>query len=188
MDTTISARQRKLVQDGAKGVAERWVGDPEASARAGAAFRSSVKRYSGREADQPAPEATPQQRARKRSIRAEQAATGMMGPPPTTFDESAIKDWLGKMSVQDLQKLSRLAEIARQGKEKNREAWTKVDHGLKQQAVHVEVHGGTVTVNNNNASSMPPPRGPGQSGQKSAYGPRADWGRRLARIKDFING
>ncbi|HMA48554.1 MAG TPA: hypothetical protein VKP60_02310 [Magnetospirillaceae bacterium] len=183
MAKTISARQRKLVQDGAKGVAERWVGNPEEAARDGVKFRSSVKRYSGKEAEQPKAEATPQARARKRSIRAEQAATGMMGPPPTTFDEGAIKDWLGKMSVEDLQKLSRLAEIARQGKEGGKAAWNKVDNGLKQQAVHVEVNGGNVTVNN---TVSPPPRGQWQ-GQRG-HGQGADWGRRLARIKDFING
>ena len=184
MATTISARKRKLVQDGAKGVAERWVGDPEKAARDGVKFRSSVKRYSGREAEQPEPAANPQTRARKRSIRAEQAATGMMGPPPTTFDEGAIKDWLGKMSVQDLQKLSRLTETARQGKENGKAAWNKVDRGLKQQAVHVEVHGGNVTVNNTaSPSAQPYSRTPrGQSGRGD------DWGRRLARIKDFING
>jgi hypothetical protein len=180
---TISARQRKLVQDGAKGVAERWVGDPEEAARDGVKFRSSVKRYSGKEAAASEPAANPQTRARKRSIRAEQAATGMMGPPPTTFDEGAIKDWLGRMSVEDLQKLSRLAEMARQGKEGGKAAWSKVDDGLKQQAVHVEVKGGTVTVNN----SVSPSRGPWQ-GPRGGNRQGADWGRRLARIKDFING
>ena len=90
MASTISARQRKLVQDGAKGVAERWVSDPKEGAKSRATFRSSVKRYSGKEAEQPERAPSPEARAGKRSIRAEQAATGMMGPPPTTFDESAI--------------------------------------------------------------------------------------------------
>jgi hypothetical protein len=177
--STISARQRKLVQDGAKGVAERWVSDPEDGAKSRAAFRSSVKRYSGKEAPPPESEPSPQQRTRKRSVRAEQAATGMMGPPPTTFDEKAIKDWLGKMSHEDLQKLSRLAALAKQGKETGRSAWNKVDRGIKQQEVHVQVNGGTVTVNTAAPSSFSPQRKNTQS---------ADWGRRLARIKDFING
>ena len=189
MTKTISTRQQKLVQDGAKGVAERWVGDPEEAARAGMKFRSSVKRYSGKETDGPEPEANPQKRASKRSIRAEQAATGMMGQPPTTFDERAIKDWLGKMSAENLQKLSRLMEIAKLGKEKGKAAWSKVDNGLKQQAVTVQVHGGTVTINNSVSS---PPRGAGQAprGANGPNGPNGqqgggDWGR---RFRDFING
>lgn len=183
MASTISARQRKLVQDGAKGVAERWVGDPEAAGKDGVKFRSSVKRYSGKEAEQER-KPTPQQRARKKSIRAEQAATGMMGPPPTTFEEGAIKDWLAKMPIEDLQKLSRLTAIAKQGKEGGRGAWNKVDQGLKQQAVHVEVHGGTVTVNTAPSNAPYTPRG--STPQRNYQG--ADWARRLARLKDFING
>jgi hypothetical protein len=184
--STISARQRKLVQDGAKGVAERWVGNPEDGAKERVKFRSSVKRYSGKEAETPTSEPNPQARVRTRSIRAEQAATGMMGPPPTTFDEGAIKDWLGKMSMQDLQKLSRLTDIAKQGKRGGRPAWNKVDHGLKQQSLHVEIHGGNVTVNNGSASSAP--RGPGSPSPEQSSGQGNDWARRLARIKDFING
>ncbi len=187
MTSTISARQRKLVQDGAKGVAERWVGNSEDGAKDRVKFRSAVKRYSGREAEPPAREPSPQTRARTRSIRAEQAATGMMGPPPTTFDEGAIKDWLGRMSMQDLQKLSRLTDIAKQGKQGGRPAWNKVDQGLKQQSVHVEIHGGNVTVNNGPASSLPP-RGPTSFSPQQNSGTGNDWGRRLARLKDFING
>ena len=109
-----------------------------------------------------------------------------MGPPPTTFDEGAIKDWLGKMSMQDLQKLSRLTDIAKQGKENGRAAWNKVDNGLKQQAVHVEVHGGNVTVNTGSPNTPYTPRGP--SPQRNFRSQGTDWSRRLARIKDFING
>jgi len=181
VSSTISERQRKLVQDGAKGVAERWVGDSEEGTKSRAAFRSSVKRYSGKEAEQPERAPGPQQRTRKRSIRAEQAATGMMGPPPDTFDEKAIQDWLGKMSREDLQKLARLADMAKQGRENGRPAWNKVDHGLRQQPVHVQVYGGTVTVNTAAPSSHSPQR-------KYSQGPSNDWGRRLARLKDFING
>jgi hypothetical protein len=187
VDTTISARQRKLVQDGAKGVAERWVSEPAEAAKNRTKFRSAVKRYSGKEAAQPEPdEPTPQARTRKRSIRAEQAATGMMGPPPTTFDERTIKEWLGKMSMQDLQKLSRLTYFAKQGKEEGRAAWNKVDQGLRQQAVHVEVHGGTVTVNTGSPHAASPPYA--RSPQSNRSRPWPDWHRRLARIKDFING
>lgn len=182
MAKAISTRQKELIQGGAKGVAGRWVGDTNEAAREGARFRSAVKRYSGKETDRPEPETNPRKRAAKRSIRAEQAATGMMGPPPTTFDEGAIRDWLGKMSAEDLQKLSRLAEIARQGKERGRPAWNKVDQGLKQQAVNVQVHGGTVTINNSVTS---PPRAGGQGYRGASGQAGGDWGRRL---KDFING
>ena len=175
----MTAQQRKLVQNGAKGVAGRGLGDPSQAARDGAKFRSSVKRFGGRAAEEPAREEPPQQRARKRTIRAEQAATGMMGPPPGTFDEKAIQDWLTRMSAEDLRKLSRLVAISRQGKDGGTAAWNKVDHGLRQQAMHVEVHGGTVNIN-----TAPAPNSY-QPGQRRG---QDNWGRHLARIKDFING
>lgn len=187
MATTISARQRKLVQDGAKGVAERWVGNPEDGARDKVKFRSAVKRYSGKEqeAEQPESEAAPRQRARKRSIRAEQAATGMLATPPNTFDETAIKEWLGKMSQEDLQKLSRLTEVAKQGEGRRRKAWDKVDRTLDEQGARIDVRAGNVTINA--GSPAAPARRPYRTGEKKDYN-KDDWGRRLARIKDFING
>lgn len=184
MAKTISTRQKKLVQDGAKGVAERWVGDPEEAARQGAKFRSSVKRYSGKESKQPDFEAAPRQNPRKRSIRAEQAATGMMATPPNTFDEKAIKEWLGKMSQEDLLKLSRLMELAKQGDGRGQKAWDKVDRTLNEQGARIDVRAGQVTINTAPPAAAKEPYVPGQ---RKDYD-RADWGRRLARIKDFING
>jgi len=185
--TTISARQHKLVQDGAKGVAERWLGNPEDGARDGVKFRSSVKRYSGKE-EKTESEATPQQRKRKRSIRAEQAATGMMGDPPATFEERAIQDWLGKMSTEDLQKLSRLTEIAKEGKETGRKIWDKVDQVIDQQVGRIDVRADKVTIINNAASTGEGSRAPYEPRQKNDHGQSVSWARRFARIKDFING
>lgn len=183
MASTPSARQRKLVEDGAKGVAGRWLGDSEQAAQDGVRMRSAVKRFSGKSAEQPRPEPSPQVRARKRSTRAEQAAAGMMGPPPTTFDEKAIASWLAKMSAEDLAKLAKLTAIAKAGKEEGRSTWSKVDRGIGQRggSLHVEVNGGTVTINNGQ---------PGQGYSPSAARQRNHdhWGRHLARIKDFING
>jgi len=171
-----------LVEDGAKGVAGRWLGDPKQAAQEGVKMRSAVKRFSGKPVDQPAPDPSPQIRARKRSTRAEQAAAGMMGPPPTTFDEKAITSWLGKMSAEDLAKLAKLTAIAKAGKE-GRAAWNKVDRGIAQRGagLHVEVHGGTVTINNGQA---------GQGFKQTGFRQKNSdhWGRHLARIKDFING
>jgi hypothetical protein len=175
---TPSARQRKLVEDGAKGVAGRWIGDAEQAAQEGRRMRSAVKRFSGKPHEQVEPAPNPQAKARKRSTRAEQAAAGMMGPPPTTFDETAIKDWLDGMSAEDLAKLARLTAIAKAGKQEGRSTWNKVDRGIAQRGLHVEVHGGTVNIDNS-------ARGPGPA----AEGRRADnLGRHFARIKDFING
>lgn len=189
MAKTISARQRKLVQDGAKGVAERWVGNPEDGAREKAKFRSSVKRYGGKEKKseraEPEPEAAPRHRARKRSIRAEQAATGMMATPPNTFDEATIKEWLGKMSQEDLQKLSRLMEVAKQGEGRGRKVWDKVDSTLDQQGSRIDVRAGNVTINT--APKTAPVERSYRTGEKKDYN-KEDWGRRLAKIKDFING
>jgi hypothetical protein len=180
---TPSARQRKLVEDGAKGVAGRWLGDPEEAAREGKRMRSAVKRFAGKPPEPPEqaePAANPQATARKRSTRAEQAAAGMMGPPPTTFDEAAIKDWLDQMSAADLAKLARLTAIAKAGKQEGRSTWNKVDRGIAQRGLHVEVHGGTVNIDNS---------GRGAERQPQMMGRRPDvLGRQLARIKDFING
>lgn len=182
---TPSARQRKLVEEGAKGVADRWVGDPERAAQDGVRMRSAVKRFAGKpEASdaQAGQEADPKTRARKRSTRAEQAAAGMMGPPPTTFDEKAVKDWLAGMSAGDLAKLARLTAIAKAGKEEGRAAWGKVDRGIAQRGMHVEVHGGTVHIDNSQNGSR-------RQGQADTPQQRQDGlGRHLARLKDFING
>jgi hypothetical protein len=196
MASTPSARQRKLVEEGAKGVAGRWLGDSERAAQDGIRMRSAVKRFSGKNADQPPPEANPQTRARKRSTRAEQAAAGMMGPPPTTFDEKAITDWLDKMSAETLAKLAKLTAIAKAGKEQGRAAWNKVDHGIAQRgaAMHIEVHGGTVNITNGqssqgyNRSGAGNPSGQGYNRSGAGQKNQANWGRHLARIKDFING
>ena len=181
---TPSARQRKLVEEGAKGVADRWVGDPERAAQDGVRMRSAVKRFAGKP-EQPAPAeqaADPKTRARKRSTRAEQAAAGMMGPPPTTFDEKAVKDWLAGMSSDNLAKLARLTAIAKAGKEDGRAAWGKVDRGIAQRGMHVEVHGGTVHIDNSQNGSK-------QQGQAGTPQTRQDGlGRHLARLRDFING
>ena len=179
-----SARQRKLVEEGAKGVAGRWLGDAGEAAKDGARMRSAVKRFSGRE-ERPAAEPNPQARARKRSTRAEQAAAGMMSPPPGTFDETAIKSWLDKMTAEDLAKLAKLAYIAKSGKEEGRGTWNKVDKGLAQRGMHVEVHGGTVTINAAQGSQ-------GYQGSQGSY-PRSqrnseNSGRYLSRLRDFING
>ena len=182
MARTPSARQRKLVEDGAKGVADRWLGDSEQAARDGVRMRSAVKRFAGKpEGAQaaPTPERAPdpQTRARKRSTRAEQAATGMMAQPPGTFDETAIKDWLAKMPEEDLAKLARLTAIAKAGKKDERAAWGKVDRGIAQRGLHVEVHGGTVNIDNSSTAARP------------FEGRRSDGlGRHFARFKDFING
>jgi len=180
--STPSARQRKLVEEGAKGVAGRWLGDPQQAAQDGVKMRSAVKRFAGKPAEQPAAEPSPQVRARKRSTRAEQAAAGMMGPPPSTFDEKTITSWLDKMSAEDLAKLAKLTAIAKAGKE-GRAAWNKVDRGIAQRGagMHVEVHGGTVTINNGQPGHGFTPSGARQKNSDH-------WGRHLARIKDFING
>jgi len=181
---TPSARQRKLVEDGAKGVADRWLGDPVQAAQDGAKMRSAVKRFSGKPEEAEAqtglaPDAPA--RARKRSTRAEQAATGMMGPPPTTFDEKMVTDWLSKMSSEDLAKLARLTAIAKQGRKEEHGAWRKVDRGMAQNGVHVQVHGGTVTINTGNSSSP-------QVGNQEPRKPLELLGRNFSRLKDFING
>ena len=183
MASTPSARQRKLVEEGAKGVAGRWLGDPGQAAQEGVRMRSAVKRFSGKPADQPAPEPSPQVRARKRSTRAEQAAAGMMVPPPGTFDEKAITSWLAKMSAEDLAKLAKLTAIAKAGKQEGRGTWNKVDRGIAQrgEGMHVEVHGGTVTINNGQSGQGFKSSGPRQKGQDH-------WGRRFSRLRDFING
>jgi len=177
-----SARQRKLVEDGAKGVADRWLGDSAQAAQDGVRMRSAVKRFSGKPVDhdataEPAPAADPQNRARKRSTRAEQAATGMMAQPPGTFDETAIKDWLAKMPAEDLAKLARLTAIAKAGKKEERSAWRKVDNGIVQRGVHLEVHGGTVNIDNSSSADR-------QSEARKSDG----LGRHFSRWKDFING
>jgi hypothetical protein len=173
-----------LVEDGAKGVADRWLGDPVQAAQDGAKMRSAVKRFSGKPAEQasePAPDSPA--RSRKRSTRAEQAATGMMGPPPSTFDEKVVKDWLAKMSAEDLAKLARLTAIAKQGKKEEHGAWRKVDRGMAQNGLHVEVHGGTVNINNSPQGS--------RGFQADSQVPRKSQdllGRHLSRLRDFING
>ncbi len=192
MASTPSARQRKLVEDGAKGVAGRWVGDPETAAQEGGRMRSAVRRFSGKPEARPAPEPSPQLRARKRSTRAEQAAAGMMGPPPTTFDEKAITDWLDKMSAEHLAKLARLTAIAKAGKEEGRAAWNKVDQGITQRGLHVEVHGGTVNITNNQSGQAPYNSGKPYTPKPYTPSDRSrtsqNWGRHLSRLKDFING
>jgi len=168
------------VEDGAKGVADRWLGDSTRAAEDGARMRSAVKKFSGRtdgiQAER-SPGADPQTRARKRSTRAEQAATGMMAQPPGTFDEKAIKDWLAKMPAEDLAKLARLTAIAKAGKKEEQPAWRKVDRGIAQRGLHVEVHGGTVNIDN----SAPADR---QAAARKSDG----LARHFARFKDFING
>ena len=172
MARTPSERQRKLVEGGAKGVADRWLGDAEQAARDGAKMRSAVRRFSGKPED--AAEARPEPaaaRTRKRSTRAEQAAAGMMGPPPGTFDEKAITDWLAKMSARDLAKLARLTAIAKAGKTEGRAALNKVDRGIAQR--NPEVTGRMSRT---------------YAGGSSKSKRDDSLARHLARIKDFING
>ena len=167
---TPSERQRKLVEEGAKGVADRWLGDPEQAARDGVKMRSAVKRFSGKEQPDKPPEPA-SARTRKRSARAEQAAAGMMGPPPATFDEKAIRDWLAKMPAEDLAKLARLTAIAKAGRREGRAALNKVDRGIAQR-------------NPEAAGRMSRTYAGGSSRSKRDNG----LARHLARIKDFING
>ena len=168
------------MEDGAKGVADRWLGDSSQAAEGGARMRSAVKKFSGK-TDGPQAERGPapdsQTRARKRSTRAEQAATGMMAQPPGTFDEKAIKDWLDKMPAEDLAKLARLTAIAKAGKKEEQAAWRKVDRGIAQRGLHVEVHGGTVNIDNSSSAG-------GRAEAKKPDG----LGRHFSRLKDFING
>ena len=178
MASTPAARERKLVEEGAKGVAGRRLQEgPGDGAAQGAQFRSAVRRIAGKPADKPVPRPDPEAQARKRATRAEQAAAGMLGPPPGTFDEAALKDWLKKMPQEDLAKLSRLVASARTGREEGRGAWSKVDRGM-----HVEVHGGTVNI------TTAPAQTPSQGAYSSRPRNGGDWGRHLARLKDFING
>jgi len=174
---TPTARQRTLVEEGAKGVADRWLGDPGQAAQDGARMRSAVKRFSGKP-EQSGAQPDLAAKTRTKATRAGQAAAGMMGPPPATFDEGAIKDWLGRMSAEDLAKLARLTAIAKGAKgQAGRPAWNKVDQGIAQRGLHVEVHGGTVNIDNSRGSmgSAQPKRGQGL-------------GRHFSRLKDFING
>ena len=176
------------MEGGAKGVADRWLGDPAQAAEDGAKMRSAVKRFSGKPVEaearaERAPDAPA--RSRKRSTRAEQAATGMMGPPPTTFDEKAVTDWLSRMSSEELGKLARLTAIAKQGRKEEHGAWRKVDRGMAQNGVHVQVHGGNVTINTGNSGPGKPPQ---QASSQEPRKPLELLGRNFSRLKDFING
>jgi hypothetical protein len=180
---TPTARERKLVEEGAKGVAERWTeGGPGDGAVKGAQFRSSVRKIAGKPEDLKARGADPEARPRQRATRAGQAAAGMLSPPPGTFDEAALRDWLKKMKPEDLAKLSRLVSFARNGREGDRGNWNKVERSM-----HVEVHGGTVNI-----STAPTPSSY-QAQSSRGWGEKNDrysnnWGRHLSRLKDFING
>jgi len=179
------------VEDGAKGVADRWLGDPEQAAQDGAKMRSAVKRFSGKPAETAAPGGQTQDspaQARKRSTRAEQAATGMMGPPPTTFDEKAVTDWLSKMSSEDLAKLARLTAIAKQGRKEEHGAWRKVDRGMAQNGLHVQINGGTVTINNGPGNNGPGTPSSSRANSQEQRKPLDLLGRNFSRLKDFING
>jgi len=180
----MSARQRELVENGAKGVADRWLNDPAEAARQGAAHRSAVKKFGGKTAAGDTKPPDPERRARQRSNRAEQAVAGMMGPGSGSFDEKSIADWLGKMSEEDRRKLGRLIGIARQGKgEDDKDAgtknWERVKDELARRGVYFEVRAGNVTINTGE-----------QAAARAPYGkrPNSDWGRQIAKIKDFING
>ena len=188
MASEMSARQRKLVEAGAKGVADRSLADPTDAARAGVRFRSAVKRFGGKPPDDPARPVDPQRQARKRSTRAEQAAAGMMGPSPGRFDEKSVADWIGKMSDEDRRKLGRLMEAAQTGKDGRSKAWERAETELGRQGVHLDVRAGNVTINTGarQSSDRPENKPPYQPGNRRSN--NSDWGRHLAKLKDFING
>ncbi len=186
MARTPTARERKLVEDGAKGVAERWIeGGPGNGAAKGAQFRSSVRKIAGKPEDLAARDRDPEEQAQRRATRAEQAAAGMLNPPSGTFDEAALKEWLKKMKQEDLAKLSRLVSYARNGKDGDRGNWNKVERSL-----HVEVHGGTVNISTANSSSYQGQQSSRGGNDRNDKGDKYsnDWGRHLSRLKDFING
>ena len=174
-----------MVEEGAKGVAERWIeGGPGDGAVKGAQFRSSVRKIAGKPEDLAARNPAPETEARQRATRAGQAATGMLRQPPGTFDEAAMKDWLKQMKQEDLAKLARLVSFARNGNGYgSKEGWSKVERSL-----HVEVHGGTVNISNGSGQApYPSQQSSYRNGEKSERNFN-DWGRHLARLKDFING
>lgn len=181
MARTPTARERELVEEGAKGVAERWIeGGPGDGAVKGAQFRSAVRKVAGKPEKPPEREPDPETRNERRATRAQQAAAGML-PPSGSFDEAAIRDWLRKMEKEDLAKLSRLVSYARQGKDGERRAWKDLERSL-----HVEVHGGTVNIATGSSHTPYQP----QSFQKSEKSERTgnDWSRYFSRVRDFING
>ena len=165
----LSAAQRRHAAQGAKGIAGRAL-PPTGSAK----LRSALKRVGGKGQASAADAAV---KPRHRAERASQAALGMMGKPPSAFDEAGLKDWLGKMSPEDLRKLGKLVWLARQKKEAN--GFDKVERQMSAQGVKFEIHGGDVTINLGHQGSRYPAR------RNSS---RADWGRQLGRVKDFING
>jgi hypothetical protein len=170
-----------LVEDGAKGVAERWLDHgPGDGAVKGAQFRSSVRKIAGKPEDLKPRTPDPEAQTQRRATRATQAAAGML--PPGPFDEAALKEWLKQMKQEDLAKLSRLVSYARNGRDGGNGNWNKVERSL-----HVEVHGGTVNITT--AANQPSYQGQSSRGggdRSDKYS--NDWGRHLSRLKDFING
>jgi hypothetical protein len=161
---------RRHVEQDAKGVAD--------AGRAN--LRSALKRVGGK----PKPENAARNASKtgQWAQRSAQAALGMIGRPPGSFDEAQITEWLGQMTPEQLRKLGRLVWLARQEKEAKSPGLDKVERQMERQGIRLEVHGHNVTVNLGQDRGRPP----AYPSRRPNY--RADWGRQLGRIRDFING
>jgi hypothetical protein len=201
-----SSRQA-YIRQGAKGLAARHAG-MAAPATGNAAIRSAVRRVSGK-TDQPPVKAqtdgSDPGKAARRS-RAAQAALGMLGSPPQHFDETALGDWVRRLSPDERRRLSRLLWAARQDDPTPaKPPFAKVERQLAQQGVHLDISAQTVNVTMNNAATdrtprdsdfrsmsgaerSAPARTSNRAAPRSRYRMPADWGRQWGRIKDFING
>ena len=179
-----SAR-RDHVERGTKGVAGRVVGGSPDAAAGRATLRSALKRVgakpkpaAGREAGDPA------KRTARAARRAAQAALGMVGQPPSSLDEAALRQWLARMAPEQLRKLEFLLRAARQERPRPAPGLDRVEREMGKHGISFDVRAGSVTVNIG--------AGPQQGGGRRYSSPRrpagGDWGRPLARIRDFING
>jgi hypothetical protein len=203
----VSSRQA-YIRQGAKGLAARHAG-VTAPATGDASLRSAVRRVSGKADPLPGKARTDCSDPGKAGwrTRAAQAALGILGSPPERFDETALGDWVRRLSPDERRRLSRLLWAARQDEPTTaKPPFAKVERQLAQQGVHLDISAQTVNVTMNNAATDRPPRGnefrtpfgseqrgaPPQTSTRAAprsrYRMPADWGRQWGRIKDFING
>jgi hypothetical protein len=163
--------------DHTKGAAGRRLGVDGGPGRA--ALRSALKKVGGKPKAATAAKPDPARRAG----RATQAALGMIGRPPAGCDEDALADWLRALPPEQRDKLGRLLANARPADRPPPSALARVERQMAEQGISFNVNAQTVIVNIGGESR----RGDGPRRDR-AWKPRADWGRQLGKVKDFING
>jgi len=116
--------------------------------------------------------------AKQAAARAEQAALGVVGRPPSAFDEAELQKWIGGLQPEQWQKLNKLVWAARSEKQPS-----NFEKSLDRRGVNFEIHGGSVTINLETSQ--------GGSWQKKDWNKefeKSDWGRSMARLRDFVKG